>query len=272
MSVFDQLAERFAAHGGRVCPDEEFEVEDAMEVAGQALLALAQRRGRGLRIRGLPKWFRRPPKVTRTLAEAGTGEPVETKGVPWGAYWWFAVLQLARDCPGAAIVLPALGISRIEPSAYWWQYFMDELCGAHRAPVRAREGRSQVWGGIARSSADACRFLDRTCCDAPRARVGRGRASEAVSSDRAADKRQGPELDETNTRVRTPDGKWHDVSDESVRMLRALFGAEGRWVKGSAIKSISRPDKARKRMPEPVRNMIESHKRSGYRIPSLLPQ
>ena len=81
-----------------------------------------------------------------------------------------------------------------------------------------------------------------------------------------------PELDDAaRLRVRVG-GKWYDISDEAMRMLRILFKAEGAWVQGSTISKENRPDKTRKRMPAAVSAIIESHKRHGYRIPSLLPR
>jgi len=91
----------------------------------------------------------------------------------------------------------------------------------------------------------------------------------APTVDPQADK---PELDdEARLRVRVG-GTWYDISDEAMRMLRILFKAEGAWVQGSTISKENRPDKTRKRMPAAVSAIIESHKRHGYRIPSLLPQ
>jgi len=81
-----------------------------------------------------------------------------------------------------------------------------------------------------------------------------------------------PQLDdEARLRVRVG-GTWHDISDEAMRMMSILFKAEGAWVQGSTISRENRPDKTRKRMPAAVSAIIESHKRHGYRIPSLLPQ
>ena len=100
---------------------------------------------------------------------------------------------------------------------------------------------------------------------------GQPPAAEAKAA--AAEAQAGkPKLDdEARLRVRVG-GTWYDISDEAMRMLRILFKAEGAWVQGSTISRENRPDKTRKRMHAAVSAIIESHKRHGYRIPSLLPK
>jgi hypothetical protein len=78
-----------------------------------------------------------------------------------------------------------------------------------------------------------------------------------------------PKLDEPKSRVRV-DAKWYDVTDEAKRMLKILFEAKGAWIQGKNIGG--RPDKIRNAMPKPVKQIVESHRRNGYRIPSLLPK
>jgi hypothetical protein len=77
------------------------------------------------------------------------------------------------------------------------------------------------------------------------------------------------ELDEPRSRIRV-EGIWHDITDEAKCMLSVLFHAKGAWVQGSTIGK--RPDKTRNRMPAAVKAVIETHRTSGYRIPSLLPK
>ena len=80
-----------------------------------------------------------------------------------------------------------------------------------------------------------------------------------------------PELDTELNRVRDLKGDWHDMTDGQMTMLKPLFDAGGNWVGGKNLVPV-RPDKIRNSMSADVKCLIESHRRNGYRIPSLLPK
>jgi len=97
-------------------------------------------------------------------------------------------------------------------------------------------------------------------------------ASKDVVTTKADKRREptGPNLDHDRQRVSLK-GKWYDLTNEQTAVLSVLVQAKGAWVGGSNCGG-SRPDKTIKGMPRPVRKIVQSHTRNGYRIPSLLPK
>jgi hypothetical protein len=91
-----------------------------------------------------------------------------------------------------------------------------------------------------------------------------------VQSRKSNDRRKQskPKLQAKGKRVKALDGKWYPVTEKQLEILQALFAASGEYIQGKHLPG-QRPDKAIKRMEEPVKSLIESNPQNGYRIPSL---
>ncbi len=265
-SAFERLAKRFSKYEDKVdlAREDDVDIQRVMEVAGEALRAVLK--DGQLSLVDIPGWLTKPPMANQTVGDSKTGEPVEVWIVQWATYWWHAVLWLTRNHRESGIMLPSARISRIEPDEWWEGDFAFQVLPCVIHPETSDETLAKIWEEIVRASADACGFLAE--CSSNKGELSPSEGLNASTKAR-------PELDSKNQRIRALDGKWHDVNDEPLRMLKVLFDAEGGWVGGKQIEHetlISSASRAKSRMPKPVRKLIESHRRNGYRIPSLLPE
>lgn len=61
------------------------------------------------------------------------------------------------------------------------------------------------------------------------------------------------------------DGEYYDVSAEGARMVKLLAEHLGEWV-AMAKNNFTKPSEVKKKLPGPIRDLIESQKGKGYRI------
>jgi hypothetical protein len=74
-------------------------------------------------------------------------------------------------------------------------------------------------------------------------------------------------MDKGSSRIQI-NKEWHDLTPSEFAMMSVLIKAGGEWMGGKEIGG--RPDRLMKSMPRPVADLIETHKKAGYRIPGLL--
>ncbi len=112
-----------------------------------------------LAIRDEPAWLRSVPVEPRLHKDAA-GELVEVKFEQWAHYWWYSVLLTNRDRPDAGIVLPAGRLQYLPERPLWCDFSTGPLIDALSTPCTT-DHEVALWGQVAQSSFDTCRFLTR---------------------------------------------------------------------------------------------------------------
>ncbi len=264
-SVFGRYAQKFSEFMllNRVV-DISSEIGDIMDKAGEDLHSWIKTRK--VALKALPRWLKAgPPKVK--VIGFKKKVPIETRVQHWDTYWWLAVLWLQKIPESGIIIsrkIPHIKIGKL------WDYFFPVLY-SHLPYSFSDEREFQIWQGVANASADACRFLSEMR-DKTKMHSLNG-VSPQKGQQKPISAKTIPKLDSEHSRVRTRDDKWYNISDSQTAVLKVLFDAQGKWVQGKLLKDINeRPDKIIKAMRGPVKKLIESHKRNGYRVSALLPQ
>ena len=187
----------------------------------------------------IPSYLRSEP-VSKRIACSPGNKPKKVSFYMWDTYWCVALDWLSGQRPDIPVNIPhhfkCLGKPPIWAPLSWCMT---------RALAKGyfKKYRLDFWCELAKKSAKCCYILSNIR----------------------------PKLDLHYSRVFACDGNYYDLTATEFNMLEVLFKAQGGWVAGRKLEC-DRASKIKKNMQPAVAKMIESHSRSGYRIPSLLPQ
>jgi hypothetical protein len=152
-SVFDRYAQRFSELA-LSSHDEDIssELEEVMGKAGEELHSWIKKKK--VSLNAVPNWLKAGPPNVLVTGFKGK-ELIESTIQPWDTYWWFAVLWL-QALPESGIIIstriPQMKINEM------WEAFPRLLYSCLPAKYSDKWER-QIWQGIIKASADACRFL-----------------------------------------------------------------------------------------------------------------